>query len=445
MTGEVRTMVLTLGEGVLSGLERWFTGANFRLPSPSATGEHTDWLFFWIFMLSAFFFVLLMGMTVVFSLRYRRRPGVAPVRSASHNTLLELSWSVIPTILLVWIFFHGFYGYANKVVAPAQATELVISGQKWAWSVTYPNGAQSPESTRARGFNVSPAGYDLRPAAGGGETRFTGVQDVPIFVVPEDYPVKLRMSSVDVIHSFWIPDFRVKFDVMPNRFTSMWFQSPAIDTARAQAMGWKLQRTVTDPQTSQARRVDFKDPEGNQYWYTDHWVFCAEYCGELHSEMAAIIRVVPVAAYQQIVQDWADPFATTGGNLVEVGRILWKTKGCNACHSLDGSKNVGPTWKNMYGYEVDFTNGTRLSPEQMTGDGFANYIREAIYEPAKVIVSGYPNQMQSYLGRINERELEALIVFMRTLSDRAPADPLVPSGSGGTKPEQGDKGEQTGG
>jgi cytochrome c oxidase subunit II len=102
-------------------LMRAFYDMNFRGPGQSTHAAHSDWLFFWIFAISTFFFVLLMVLMVYFSLKYRRRPTQAPERSRSHNTFLELSWSVIPTIILVWMFFEGFWGYADAVVAPAQA------------------------------------------------------------------------------------------------------------------------------------------------------------------------------------------------------------------------------------------------------------------------------------------------------------------------------------
>jgi cytochrome c oxidase subunit II len=408
----------TLAEGLFKSWQDAFTRFNFRMPSPNPSGQSTDYLYFLIFLMSTFFFILLMGMMIVFIVKYRKVGGRAPQRSVAHNTFLELSWSVIPTLLLAWIFFEGFFGYADKVVAPGNARELVVTGQMWSWNVAYPNGAASPESTRSRGFSVSPTGFDTVQREDGSKVQRTGAVDVPIIVVPENEPVKLRMHSVDVIHSFWIPDFRVKFDVMPNRYTSMWFQTDAIDRDKAAKNNWRLEHDVYegDPKRPTKVRKPMLDAKGEPVMYNDHWVFCAEYCGQMHSEMAAIIRVVPVAAYESLIKDWAEPRGTPE----EIGKALYKIKGCNACHSVDGSSNVGPTWKNMYGYEQPFTDGTTITGQDMTGTGFANYIRESVYEPAKKIVQGYPNQMQSYQGRVNDRELEGLIAYMRSLSDRAP-------------------------
>jgi cytochrome c oxidase subunit 2 len=233
--------------------------------------------------------------------------------------------------------------------------------------------------------------------------------DTPIFVIPEDKPVSLRMSSIDVIHSFWIPDFRVKFDVFPNRYTSLWFRAKAVD--------W-----------SAVKKTD-KTKAGLVYPYQDHWVFCTEYCGDNHSEMYAVARVVRQADYDKIIKEWAEPTGTP----VEIGQALYKIKGCNACHSLDGSKNVGPTWKNMYGYPVQFSDGSSRTAEQMSGVEYANYVRESVYTPAAKVVATYPNQMTTYQGRLNEKELAAIIAYQ---SSNLLTDKPAPDLSNVLKPEQ---------
>jgi cytochrome c oxidase subunit II len=364
---------------------RWFSDLNFRGPGLATHADHTDWLFFWIFLISAFFFVLLMGLMFYFMFKYRKRPGAVPVRSRSHNTFLELSWSVIPTILLVWMFFEGFWGYANAVVAPASAPELVVTGQRWSWSLTYPNGAQSPETKRL------------------------GAMDQPVFVVPENQPVQLRMSSSDVLHAFWIPDFRVKFDVFPNRYSTIWFQSKPIDKSR----GSPLMRKIRDDRGNVVREEPWTGPGGEPYYFTDHYVFCAEYCGANHSEMIATLRVVPVDAYEEILADWAEP----KGDPITVGRLLAQMNGCFACHAEDQRKVVGPGWGNMYGYERTLTSGQTVIAD-------ANYLRNAILNPGAEIVEGYPNQMPTYQGKINDNQLNSIITYLQSLSDRGPARPL---------------------
>lgn len=325
----------------------------FRNRGQALHSQEADKLFLGIFWGSTIVFIILMSMMIYWVIKYRRRPGTIAPPSSSHNTPLEIAWTVIPLAFLAVIFFYGFHGYIARLVAPADAIQLELTGRKWNWSVKYPNGAESSV------------------------TETVGASNVPVFVVPADRPVKLLMKSVDVIHSFWVPDFRVKMDVIPNRYTSYWFQ------ADAPANG------VSE----------------------DHWVFCAEYCGDLHSEMAAIIRVVPENVYLETLNKWATP-----SNPVDLGKKLYITKGCVACHSVDGGKNTGPTWKDVYGEPVEFTDGSSLSAEQMTDEGFANYIRESILVPAKKIVKGYPNQMNSFQGQITEDEISGIIAYMKSLS-----------------------------
>ncbi len=371
------------------GLMDWWTKFNFRSHGASAAARESDALFFWIYLISGFFFVLLMAMMVWFTFKYRKQAGKVPERSASHNTFLELAWSVIPTMLLVWMFFKGFWGYTRAVVSPSDGLTINIVGKQWSWNATYPNGAVSSESTRTRDLNNP-----------GSEN---GVQDTPIFYVPENTPVVLRLTSEDVIHSFWVLDMRAKFDAFPNRYTGVWFQPETIPATAA-----------TLPPDKKGNPT--LGPDGKPVPYTDHWVFCAEYCGSNHSEMMAVIRVVP----QNYFKDWMTKAATPTGTLAERGEKYYKIKGCNACHSIDGSKVIGPTWKNMYGHAVAFTDGSGLTDAEMTGVSFANYTSDSVYDPAKKIVAGYPNQMQSMRGRLSQEELDCLIAYMASpkLTDR---------------------------
>jgi cytochrome c oxidase subunit II len=398
-------MQAALAEGILTSLQRWWWEWNFRGYGDSTFAPHSDWLFFWIFAISAFFFVLLMVLMFYFTFKYRRRVGAVPVRSQAHNTAMELTWSIVPTIILVWMFFEGFRGYANMTVAPANAPEILITGQMWNWSATYPNGASSLEATRSRKMGSE------RGVPG------EGVSDTPIFVVPEQMPVKLRMHSLDVIHAFWIPDFRVKFDVYPNRYTSMWFESRAIDAVRAERNGWVLEQTVVG-EDGISRRVPVIDANGNPVYYQDHWVFCAEYCGPMHSEMAAIIRVVPRDQYLRIIEEWSTP----SGTVWQIGQQLSRIKGCFGCHSIDGTRLQGPTWQGLFGSMRQFTDGTSAVADE-------NYLRESILEPGKRVVATFPNAMQSYQGRLTEEELNAIIIFLRS-PNQEPADLPEEQGAG---------------
>jgi len=346
-----------LGQTALRDL--FFGGA----PGYDPASTWVDALYIFIWWVSVFFFVLLMGLMVWFCVKYRRRRGVPTPLSPSHHTVLELTWSVVPTLLLVIIFFWGFWGYVDAHVTPAGAEQATLTAGQWWWRMDYDNGAVSSEQ-----------------ALVGART------DTPIFYVPEDQPMQLRMTSTDVLHSFWVPDMRKKVDLFPNRYTNYWFQFRELDP--------------DDPEVS---RLD----DGTLY--RDHYVFCAEYCGDQHSEMAAVLRVVPDAYYRQWKKDSA------GANLspVQKGERLYKIQ-CASCHSVDGRSLTGPTWLNLYGYEHEYADGSTIVSD-------ANHIRESILNPAAKIRlkddgSSYGNKMN--LIPLTSEEINHVIEYMRTLSDK---------------------------
>jgi cytochrome c oxidase subunit 2 len=190
------------------------------------------------------------------------------------------------------------------------------------------------------------------------------------------------MTSSDVIHSFYIPAFRSKMDVFPNRYTSFNF------TAEQAGM--------------------------------EHEVFCAEYCGQKHSEMAAWIKVVTPEEYAAFKEEigTVDPKADPATR----GAYWWSRFGCRACHTTDGSPSTGPTWQNLWGYERSFTDGTSRVADH-------NYIRESVYDPKAQIREGYTPQMNSYQGLVSQEQLDDLIAFMQTLSDRGGPAPTEPEGA----------------
>lgn len=317
-------------------------------PEPAASfatpNDEVMWFVFWV---SAFFFVLLMGLTVYFSVKYRRRPGVPQQRSVSHNTPLELAWSGIPLILVGVMFVWGLFVYTDMMVAPGRSETINVTARKWSWTWDYDNGGQSLETTQ----------------------DFKVIAEAPVFAVPVGRPVKLLMHSEDVIHSLYIPVFRKKLDVFPNRFTTYWFQA---------------------------------DIPG------EYELYCAEYCGDQHSQMMAKVKAVPEAEYQEWKAKLLD---TSKVPLLDLGKKLYITKGCNACHSLDGAPGTGPTWKGVYmASPHGMTDGSSVTADE-------NYLRESILVPGARIVAGFSNQMPVYMGKLTDRELLALITFIKSLSD----------------------------
>lgn len=343
--------------------QSWLSRLIFRSAPASDTALLTDALFMMIFWFSVFFFVLLMGLMVYWTIKYRRRPGVPAPVSPHHNTPLEIIWTVVPSSALLVIFLLGFWGYMEKMVPPSGALELKVNASKWGWSITYPSGVQSTET---QPLSEGEIGY-------------------PIFYVPEDADIDLRMSSRDVIHAFWIPDFRVKMDVYPNRYTGYTFRTPVLGA----------DEFVTDSSGETPVQLPGRDM----------WVFCAEYCGDDHSRMAATLRVVPRNVYEEKLAS----FASTGDPIKD-GERIWATR-CATCHSIDGGPGTGPTWKNSYGYEAILADGSKLIRDP-------NYIRESILVPNAKVVAGYAANMPSFQGQLDDQQLEAVIAFMRSISDR---------------------------
>lgn len=351
---------------------------------PSETAAWSDGLFMMITWFSIISFVFLMGLMFWFTIKYRRRPGVPTPPSPHHHTLLEVFWTVVPSSSLLVMFVLGFQGYAAKVVSPANAMELRIMGMKWSWIATYPNGATSPET--------QPLSYS-KQNINGAEVISQG-KKFPIFYLPEDTDVKLRMQSTDVIHSFWIPEYRTKRDVIPNRYTGYGIKTPKL--------------TKYDTYIHQET--------GEEMLGRDMWIFCAEYCGDEHSRMAATLRIVPREIYDQKMAEWGVQLSP-----VDLGKKIY-SQICISCHAVDGSKLVGPPWNAStldgaqygYGYDVVLEDGSTHLRDP-------NYYRESILDPNAKIVKGFAPAMASYQGQLTDEQIDGLIAYIQTLSDRGPA------------------------
>ncbi|RMD92296.1 MAG: cytochrome c oxidase subunit II [Calditrichaeota bacterium] len=311
------------------------TGTFWLPPEGSTLAANVDSLFYFIFYAAAVFFFVVTILSIFFAIRYRRRGKRELTPGISHNTRLEITWTVIPSLLFIVVFLWGFNGYLKMRVIPKDAMEVRVTAQKWFWSFDYPE----------------------------------GVNSVGELVVPAGQPVKLVMSSQDVIHSFYVPDFRVKMDVLPNRYTMVWFEAPVPG---------------------------------------EHQLFCAEYCGKGHSEMLGKVRVLPEREYEAWLQ--ANASAGKGMTLEEFGKKLYKTKGCITCHSIDGSANTGPTFKNVFGHEVKLNNGQTVKVDE-------NYIRESILTPLAKVVAGYQPVMPPFQGILKPREVDALIAYIKSLKE----------------------------
>lgn len=307
---------------------------------PEQASKHAsdiDWLHNLITDLSVFFTVAIVGTMIYFAIKYRRRGGKDHETPDIHgDNRLEILWTVIPTLVCIFLAYYGIIYYKEIRTVPADAMTVSVTGQKWWWDFEYENGKK-----------VS------------GE-----------FVVPVDKPVRLLMESKDVLHSFFIPAMRVKSDVIPGRFTYISFTPVKTGTYRS---------------------------------------YCTEYCGDQHSAMLASLKVVPQAEFDDWLKDKSDEIKAARMNPAELGAELYVQKGCNSCHSLDGSKIVGPSFLKLFGKEREFSDGTKAVADEQ-------YIRNSIYNPNFQVVSGFnPGMMPVFEGQIDNKELSGLIHFIKSL------------------------------
>jgi cytochrome c oxidase subunit 2 len=358
------TAQLAMERAALGLGSSWWNRLWFR-DAASTFAPSTDALFFYIFWVSLAFFAPLMFLLVYWGIKYRRKPGVPAKVSPAHHTPLEITWSVVPGILMAVMFVWGAYGYLKKVVVPSDAQQITVTAKQWAWTWEYPGGIQSLETERIS---------DVEGA---------------VFALPRGKPTQFLMSSSDVIHSFYIPEFRIKRDVLPNRYTTTW-----VNPTRA-THTW-------DAVEERAVPIDPANP--------GFLLFCTEYCGDQHSQMSNRVIVLEPSDYEQ----WLDKQADTGSiPLFDLGATLYKTQGCATCHSVDGSAGTGPTWQGIWGDD---------RPGSDAGKVDFNYIRQSILEPGAYLTAGYGNQMPTYQGKLQPRELLALATYIQGLTESAAAD-----------------------
>lgn len=330
------TTGFTITDVLTRSLPTTGSGAGFWLPEQAAeAAPMVDNLFYYIYYVSVFFFLLIIVLMTIFIFLYRKPLGGKAEGKTTHNTVLEILWSGIPLALCIVMFYYGFIGYLDLNTPMGNSYEIKVNAKTWVWNFTYPNG-----------------------------------YDDSVLHVPSDRPTKLVMTSSDVIHSFFVPVFRVKRDVVPGRYNYVWFQP--------------------------TRKGTFD-------------VLCTEYCGKGHSEMITKVVVENPDDFQSYLASLAKP------NLAipqaERGKILWQKKGCYQCHSLDGAPNTGPSWKDMFG----LTNHEMNGGQKLTVD--ENYVRESILNPTFRIVKGYEGRnMPSYQGQITDWQIDDLLAFMKTLS-----------------------------
>lgn len=306
-----------------------YAGNSFMPVQGSDLAARVDKLYGFLLIASFVSCVLVIGGLIYFALKYRRRSEQDKTAYISHNNTLEFLWSFIPFLIFMFVFGWGWKLFHEMRHAPSNAMEVNVLAQKWSWSFTYKNGRTTTNE----------------------------------FYVPVGTPVKMIMTSADVLHSFFVPSMRVKQDVVPGRYTSLWF----------------------DPKE-----------EG------DYQIFCTEYCGTGHSSMLAKVHVVSRPEFEEWLQN--DPYKSL--SLADIGKKIYESK-CIVCHNLTAEKKVGPGFLGVFGASRQFSDGSSLVVDE-------SYIRQSILTPNAKIVAGFVPAMPTFAGQLSEQELMGIVEFLKS-------------------------------
>ena len=331
----------------------------------SAQAGQVDAIYFFMVAVTGFFGVLIAALIVLFAVKYRRR-SEHEVGVAIHGSLaLELLWTVIPFFIAMGMFAWGAKVFFDLYRVPAGAMEVFVVGKQWMWKVQHMDGAR----------------------------------EINELHVPVGRPVKLIMGSEDVIHSFFIPDFRVKADVIPGRYNTMWF-------------------TASQP--------------GRYH------IFCTQYCGTKHSAMIGWVTAMAPAEYQA----WLGG-GSASGSMADAGAKLFQDLACSTCH-LENGQGRGPVLRGAFGKQVDLEGGATAVMDDA-------YVRESILRPTAKVVRGFQPIMPPFQGLVSEEQLLQLIAYVKSLgTSQGPALPgqpatQTPAGQPGAAPgAPGDTGRPSG-
>jgi len=294
----------------------------------STTAAQVDALYIFLVCLSTVMSVAIFTLILVFAAKYRRREGVKAEQIEGSNKL-EITWSVFPLLIFMVIFFWGMIIYFHERTPPHDATEVYVVAKQWMWKLQHEEGQR----------------------------------EINQLHVPVGRDVKLIMTSQDVIHSFFVPAFRIKQDVLPGRYTTLWFRA-------------------TQPGT--------------------YHLFCSQYCGTLHSEMVGQIVVMEPAQYQAWLAG-----GTPGAPLAETGATLFQQLGCSTCHRSD-TQGRGPDLAGVFGRKVLLEDGRTVIADD-------DYIRESILAPSAKVVAGFKPIMPVFQGLVSEEQLNALVAYVKSL------------------------------
>jgi cytochrome c oxidase subunit 2 len=296
-------------------------------PQASSISGEVDALALLMLLSSLLIALVIFVLIVVFCVKYRRRPGREIGQADRHTLPIEVTWTVIPLLLCMIPFIWGARIYLREAQPPADALEVYVVAKQWMWKTEQP----------------------------------TGQEEINTLHVPTGRAVKLTMTSQDVIHSFYVPAFRVKADVLPDRYTTLWF-------------------TATQP--------------------GEYRLYCAQYCGTDHAAMIGAVVAMAPGDYAS----WLNTGATAFQSPAAQGRKLFQQYGCVDCHEAGHA----PSLQGLFGQPVLLSDGSTVVADE-------NYLRESILSPSAKIVAGYQPIMPSFNGRLSEDDILALIAYLQSI------------------------------
>ncbi|MGD9764429.1 MAG: cytochrome c oxidase subunit II [Candidatus Binatia bacterium] len=316
----------------------------FFLPEQaSSMAAHVDYLFLFMVAITVFFTGAIAVCLLIFSVKFRRRPGNTIGHPIHGSTLLEVAWSVVPFGITMVMFIWGAWLFFVFARPPDNAHEVFVVGKQWMWKLQH----------------------------------MEGRREINELHVPVGQSIKLTMTSEDVIHSFFVPAFRVKFDVVPGRYTTTWFHATKVG---------------------------------------EYHLFCAEYCGTEHSGMIGKVIVMEPADFQNWLEEQPPPPSPPGAVVASLGpssspaaagEALFNRNACATCHQPQGGA-LGPSLVGVFGSTVKLADGSTVQADEA-------YIRESILNPAGKVVAGYQPVMPTFQGQLNEEELMQLIQYIKSL------------------------------
>jgi cytochrome c oxidase subunit 2 len=306
----------------------------------STVAPLVDGLYLGLVVITGIVSLLIWIVIFYFAIKYRRRPDNELAQEQEPPAALEMTWTIIPLIVFLGIFVAGAWVFFRINRVPANALEVYATGRQWMWKFQHP----------------------------------TGQREINTLHVPVGRPVKITMASEDVIHSLWFPSFRVKMDVLPSRFRTMWFEATKTGT---------------------------------------YHIFCAEYCGTLHSGMIGSVVVMEPTEYQR----WLA--GGTEGSLASQGEKLFAKYACNTCH-MDTATGRGPVLAGLYGKVQPLTNGQSVVADDQ-------YIRESILNPAAKVAAGFQPIMPTFQGQVSEDDLIRLLAYVKSIPAPGMQTPQVES------------------